>query len=433
MILNEERIIRKQLIKNMVYNFIIFSIIFTIFGIAIFNTVKSSVYQSSTRELELAKERFLSGNQIKGPRPTDVEKQKEEKFEKEESFSQINPRVTYLIRNEAGEISNTDKIGRLYDEYGDSIYFNATDLDRIYEMKLNNQYSYRGVNLKVEENGEVKYIQLLINVDSEKNLMDNYFGMLLIGILIIILLSIIASYLLSKRALNPIIQTWKKQTEFVQNASHELRTPLTIIQTKQELLLQEPESKIIDRSEDIMLTLNEAKRLSKMTKDLMVLARADSNQVNLQKEEIQIDDFIHKIVVPYREYAKLEEKEMELKLEYGSNLKIDVNQFHQVIVILLDNAIKYTKEKEKITIHTYAKENKFILEVADTGIGISEEGLKHVFERFYREDRARSRKTGGSGLGLSIAQSIVQLHKGNIKITNNTPKGTIVTIRLPKG
>lgn len=396
MILNEERIIRKQLIKNMIYNFIIFSIIFTIFGITIFNTVKSSIYKSSNRELELIKERLSDINQERLPKPMDINKEG-----RKDNFGQINPRVTYIVRDVEGNISNTEMIGRLYDEFGDSITFDVTNMDTIYEMQINNNYSYRGMNIKtVDEDSKTKYIQLLINIDAEKAIIDNYFGMLILGISITIILSIIASYILSKRALNPIINTWKKQTEFVQNASHELRTPLTIIQTKQELLLQEPESKIIDKSEDIMLTLNEVKRLSKMTKDLMLLARADSRNIELQKEEIEIDKIIQKIVIPYMDYAKIQDKEVILALEYKEKVKIDLNKIHQVIVILLDNAIKYTKEKDTITLHTYTKDNRCIIEVKDTGIGISEKGLKYVFDRFYREDKARSRKTGGSRIRI---------------------------------
>ena len=215
-------------------------------------------------------------------------------------------------------------------------------------------------------------------------------------------------------------------------ASHELRTPLTIIQTKQELLLQEPNKKIIDKSEDIMLTLNEAKRLSKMTKDLMLLARADSDKIELNKEEVYLDEFIQRIALPYIDFANVEEKNIKLDLAYKEVIKIDVNKIHQLMVILLDNAIKYTKPKDIITIHTYCKDAKAVIEVKDTGIGISDEGLKHVFERFYREDKARTRKTGGTGLGLSVAEYIVTSHKGTIKIMHNEPKGTIVTIKLPR-
>lgn len=103
-----------------------------------------------------------------------------------------------------------------------------------------------------------------------------------------------------------------------------------------------------------------------------------------------------------------------------------------MIVILLDNAIKYTEANDKIEICTFEKDNKCIIEVKDTGIGVSSQGLKRIFERFYREDEARNRETGGTGLGLSIANIIVSSHGGTIKASHNNPKGTIFTIKLPK-
>ena len=434
MIVNEEKMIRKQLIKNMLYNFLILTIIFILFGILMFHTLQIFVYESSNRELSLIKEKMEEGIKnpmIKKGNKGELEPPKEKRFEL--AGLQINPRVTYVIRDEEGNIKNTDKIGRIYDEFGGSISFDKTKLDNIYEMTIHNRYYYRGINLKtINEYGETQYIQLLVNVDSEKMIMDNYLRIFMVGIGITIMLSLIASYMISKRALEPIVENWKKQIEFVQNASHELRTPLTIIQTKQELLLQEPNKKIIDQSENIMLTLNEAKRLSKMTKDLMLLARADSEQMGLVKEEVDLDERIKKLVIPYQELANMEEKKLELDLNYQEKILIDINKIHQVMIILLDNAIKYTKPNDTITIHTKRKEGKCIIEVSDTGIGISEEGLKHAFERFYREDKARSRKTGGTGLGLSIAQYLVALHKGSIKITHNEPKGTSVKIKLPK-
>lgn len=396
MILNEEKIIRKQLIKNMIYNFVVFTAIFTVFGILIFNTVKVSVYESSNRELNIIKELFdknIADRDLN--RPKDFEPSKTN--QRQPIRKEVSLRVTYILRDKNYQIINSENLGRIYEEYGASLVFDQNNLGNIYEIEIGNQYSYRGMNLKTtNEAGEVQYIQLLINTDAEKAIMENYFKIILIGIMITIELSLIASYLISKKSLEPILASWKKQTEFVQNASHELRTPLTIIQAKQELLLQQPNSKIIDRSEDIMLTLNEAKRLSKMTKDLMLLARADSDRIEIQKEEVDLDKVIKEIALPYIDFAQVEEKEIELRLEYKEKIKIDRNKIHQLLVIILDNAIKYTKPKDKIEICTYHKDNKCVIEVKDTGIGISEEAMKHVFERFYREDKARSRKAGGT-------------------------------------
>ena len=99
---------------------------------------------------------------------------------------------------------------------------------------------------------------------------------------------------------------------------------------------------------------------------------------------------------------------------------------------MLDNAIKYTEKGDTIELLTYSKDGKFTLEVRDTGIGISDEAITHIFDRFYREDKARNRETGGSGLGLSIADVIVKAHNGTIKASHNKPKGTVFTIKLPK-
>ena len=169
-----------------------------------------------------------------------------------------------------------------------------------------------------------------------------------------------------------------------------------------------------------------------MTKDLMLLARADSKQMELDKEEVNIDEFITNFLTPYEDIIKAQNKEIKLDLKYEKYIDIDKSKIYQVLVILLDNAIKYTEENDIITIRTYLKENKFCIEVQDTGIGISKEGLKYVFDRFYREDKARNRKTGGSGLGLSIAHTIITAHKGSITVSNNNPKGTIFTIKIPR-
>ncbi len=248
--------------------------------------------------------------------------------------------------------------------------------------------------------------------------------------IIIIITSAVVSYVLSKETLKPIFMAWEKQTEFVQNAAHELRTPLTIIQAKQQLLLKEPESKIIDKSEDIRLTINETRRLTKLVKELMILATADSSKLQMKKEQKNIDEVIKEVSTPYAEYAQMQNKELTLNLNCNKEINIDVNKIEQLMVILLDNAIKYTKENEKIQVNTNYKDGKCIIEVADEGIGISDEQKKHIFERFYRADKARSRETGGTGLGLAIAQTIVKAHGGSIKVHNNIPKGTKFLVKI---
>ena len=126
------------------------------------------------------------------------------------------------------------------------------------------------------------------------------------------------------------------------------------------------------------------------------------------------------------------EKTLTLELNYKDYIYADQNKLKEWLIILLDNSLKYTEPKDSIKIKTYKKENRCIIEVIDTGIGISKQDQEHIFERFYRAEKSRAREKGGMGLGLSIAYNIVKLHKGTIKVDNkNIEKGTRMIVKLP--
>ncbi len=393
--MNEQKLIKKQLIKNMLITFVVFTIILAFFDAIIFNQVIGALYKSIDQELKITAQKiegFEFGTDKKNSKPNN----------NEFNFFEIkmNPRLMYIIRNSNGLIINSETMGKNYDEYLEYITFDKNVTNKIYSIKVQDSYLYRIINVKLnnEITGEDIYVQLLANVDGEMQTRDRLIDVLVIGSGSILIIAIVCSYAISKKTLKPILESYKKQTEFVQNASHELRTPLTIIQAKEELLLQEPKSKIIDKSEDINIILKETKRLTKLIKELMVLTMADTNELKLSKEKINIDNLIKEVCIPYMEFAKMQNKEIKLDLKYNKEILVDTNRINQLMVILLDNAIKYTTEKEDIAIKTYTKDSKCIIEVQDTGIGINKESLKHIFDRFYREDKARTRETGGTGL-----------------------------------
>lgn len=428
--MSERKLIKKQLIKNMLFTFIVFAIILMFFDAIIYNQVSISLYKSIDDEL-VRTAKFYENREVEREIKRNVAKEFTEGNRITFIETKINPRLICIIRSVDGDILNSDNIGRFYEDYLGDIIFDRTSTDRIYAIKIQDSYNYRGITLRTFSiDGQEIYIQLLANVDGEVETINNMTHTLLIGSIIIIAVAIVSSYVLSKMTLKPIMDSYRKQTEFVQNAAHELRTPLTIIQAKQELLLQEPESKIIDKSEDINIILKETKRLTKLIKELMILATADSNELKIKKEKTNIDRLIEEIIIPYKDYAELQEKEIYTDLKFSKEINLDKNKINQLMVIVLDNAIKYTAKNDKIEIRTYSKEGKCIIEVADTGIGISKEAAKHVFDRFYREDKARSREKGGTGLGLSIAHTIVKLHGGSIRIVPNTPKGSKVIIKI---
>lgn len=443
--MNEQENLKKQLFTHMFYNLLVVASILTIFGILVIVMFNTITYSSLDKELIETANIYIENEKImndisqyfakeKYPNIQTFEKDLRDIRDYNLSRKVNNPKYTVIVRDAALNIVNTNDLGRYYEDYENYIKFDSSNLEKVYNLKIRNNFNYRAINVKLDssEPEDVRYIQLLVNIDSEKLLTDAFTDVIISSVAVGIILSIIASYILAKRTLIPAAETIKKQTEFVQNASHELRTPLTIIQAKQELLLREPNAKIIDKSEDISLTLNETKRLAKLTKDLMILASAYSNNMVLEKELVNIDKLIENTVKPYTEMVSLEEKELKLNLKCEKNINVDVNKIQQMLIILLDNAIKYTEKGNIIEICTSLKDSKCIIEVKDTGIGISDEGLKQVFNRFYREDRARNRETGGSGLGLSIADTIIKAHGGTIKASHNSPKGTVFTVKLPK-
>lgn len=407
--MEEKKFIQKQLIKNMIYTFAVFAMLVLIFDLLIYKRAEQLLYKEIDTELQNLADLNSMNNKI----------------------VLVNPRIICIIRDSEGNIINKETIGTLYEEYVADISFDITKLNTIYSLKVDSEYNYRCITVPaLTMSNELCYIQFLANVDGENESLESLKNRLFSMSSIIIITSIVASYILSKKTLKPIIIAWERQTEFVQNAAHELRTPLTIIQAKQQLLLKEPESKIIDKSEDISLTINETRRLTKLVKELMVLAMADSNQLDIKRENKNIDELIKDVVIPYVKYAKMQNKELKVELNCNKEINIDINKITQLMVILLDNAIKYTKEGETIEVKTHCKDGKCTIEVLDTGIGINDEQKKHIFERFYRADKARTRETGGTGLGLAIAQTIVKAHGGTIKVYNNEPKGTKFVVKI---
>ena len=443
--MNEKDRMNKQFLIHTIYIIIAFIIIFLMAGLLIFVMVRGITYSTVDKALYSTANEFVDlSNRYSS---TDINLQFGSFFssrenelsetiekglknyvdsayiEKASSLKQI-----IFVRNQDGQVLDNDS--NINKEYAPYFVFDINSIEKIYILNVNNQYFYRGINIKVLNGDEVRYIQILQNVDAENELVSHYFEIIAITVASGIVMSIIASVILSQITLSPIRETLKKQMEFVQNASHELRTPLTIIQSKQELLLQVPNAKIIDKSDDIALTLSEAKRLTKLTNDLMILTRADDNQIQIEKEKIDVDTLITNMVEPYIEFASLENKTIKLDLNYKEEVNADKSRLTEVLVILLDNALKYTEEGDTIEINTFSKDGKCNIQIKDTGIGISDDAIKHIFDRFYREDKSRTRETGGSGLGLSIADALIRLQGGSIKASHNNPKGTIFSIKL---
>ncbi|WP_336787733.1 sensor histidine kinase [Paenibacillus sp. MMO-177] len=247
-----------------------------------------------------------------------------------------------------------------------------------------------------------------------------------------VVISVLAGYFLAARALIPIRRSWDKQQRFVADASHELRTPTAVIRARTELLLRHPDHSIERESSNIAVILQETKRMGKLVDDLLTLARSDSNQLQILQSDVAIDSLLTEVAEQFRFLADTKGIEIEVQTEGPLVIPADEGRLRQLLIIVLDNALKYTPASGRIEAVCRLQSHSVYLSVSDTGCGIPEEDLPHVFERFYRGDKMRSRAQGGTGLGLSIARWIVDAHRGTIRIHSKIGAGTKVEVTLPR-
>lgn len=273
--------------------------------------------------------------------------------------------------------------------------------------------------------------QLLTNISAEVSMLNRLEIILLAGGLIGLLVAVAAGYYLANRALIPIRNSMEKQQQFVSDASHELRTPLAVIQAHAELLLRHPDHTIEQDSKHISMVLQETRRLGKLVSGLLTLARSDSNQLELDKRPIQLERIVQDGISKMNMLAEVKDIILRGEVESTIPIQADEERLHQLIMVLLDNAIKYTLEGGVIRVSCHKLAHTVYLEVEDTGVGIPPEHLPHIFDRFYRGDKARNRQEGGTGLGLAIAKWIVDRHGGKIRIESKPAVGTRVLVTLP--
>ncbi len=225
----------------------------------------------------------------------------------------------------------------------------------------------------------------------------------------------------------------ESRREFVSNVSHELKTPLTSIKAYTETILSDPEMDAETREYFLGIVLSESDRMHRIVSDLLVLSRLDNKRTNWSIETFDLRQSIRRLC----EVMRGQVSEHRHKITFGSQrglpeITADRQRIEQVILNILSNAIKYTPDGGKIDIKlTQIPKNFLRIEIADNGIGIPDDDIGHLFERFYRVEKSRTQDAGGTGLGLAIAKELVEAHGGRISVKSTLGEGTTVTIDLP--
>lgn len=223
----------------------------------------------------------------------------------------------------------------------------------------------------------------------------------------------------------------KSRNQFVANASHELKTPLATMKILLESLIYQPDMPQELRTEFMQDMDHEIDRLSGIVTDLLTLTRMDANRMELHLEDTDISQLTEENIRLLQPMAEKRKQTLQGNIAPGIMASVDVSKMSQVFYNLIDNAVKYTPDGGNISVSLVREGKQAVWRVRDNGVGIPEEDLPHVFERFYRVDKARSRETGGTGLGLSIVKQITALHGGEVTVESTLGHGSVFTVTLP--
>lgn len=233
--------------------------------------------------------------------------------------------------------------------------------------------------------------------------------------------------ILSGRIIRPVAESYEKQKRFITDAGHELKTPLTIISADTDLA--EMECGENEWLEDIR---RQAQRLTGLTEDLIYLSRMEEAQPRLQFLEFPISDVVEEMAQSFLAPARSQDKKLEIEVKPMISCNGDEKAVRQLVSILMDNALKYAPPGGHLTLRLERQGRTVVLTVSNTTVyPVDKESLEHLFDRFYRADQSRNTQTGGYGLGLSIAKSIVSTHRGKIRAESPVPDLLTIVVSLP--
>ncbi len=283
----------------------------------------------------------------------------------------------------------------------------------------------------VNDDGSVQTVYVGKDVTAMYNgLQKSTYAMVVLGI-VALLLATVLGHILSGRAMVPLREAYEKQRQFAADASHELRTPLAVVMASADLLENDPSITSPFLKQVIADVRDEVKKMTRLVSDLLLVARSDNKALKLKLQKFDAAELLSQTARLMQPLADKKHIALDIRNRDAHVIQADEQKIKQLMLILVDNAVKYTPDGGEVHVgFEKAPQGRVRFFVQDTGIGIAKEDQRRIFDRFYRVDKARSREMGGNGLGLSIAQEIVNLHQGSIEVTSTVGKGTRFTVEL---
>ncbi|MBQ7574113.1 MAG: HAMP domain-containing histidine kinase [Clostridia bacterium] len=276
------------------------------------------------------------------------------------------------------------------------------------------------------------YIIAFVEVSRENSFLKGLLLVLILTMIIATFGAVMISWLFANRSIKPIEEAYNKQKQFIADASHELKTPLAAINTNLDVLMSHADSTIAEERKWLIYIKDETKRMIKLTQDLLYLTRTENTQDNTVYSKISWTQIANNAVMLMEARAFENGQTITQDISDGIFVTASDDKLKQLCLILVDNAIKYTPNGENIIITLNKKGNDAVFTVKNTGIGIKDDDIAHLFDRFYRADKSRTNdKTFGYGLGLPIAKAITKSLDGHISVSSKENEYTEFKVKLP--
>lgn len=427
-----------NMIKKLRTKFIILS---TVSLLLLLGIIVASSSLLTYRELVVNADRVLEKIAGNGGRSMHIMPPEKKDFPKEEFYKghdgfwggkAMSPEIMYEARFFTADISaggqvtavNTDSIAMVDDEdaLGYAQLANKKKKDRGFIS------DFRYIKIRKENDMTVIFLDCGRNLSTFKNslfinCLISFVGLLAIFVIIVIF---------SKKIVRPVSESYEKQKQFISIAGHEIKTPITIIDADAEILSME----IGDGNEWLQDISRQTKRMAALTNDLLTLSRMDENRQQFTMLDFPVSDVVRETVQSFESLSRSKGRRIRTEITPMLSYHGDENSIRQLVGIVLDNAIKYTKENEDggcedIVLRLEKKNHGIYLTVKNSSEPVSDEQLRHFFDRFYRTEQSRDSESGGYGLGLSIAKSIVEAHKGKITASASDKDMVQIDIIMP--